>query len=357
MPPARTGVADYSVALVRALRDAGAKVEVNPRHRCERELYHIGNNPTHARIYDRALERPGVVVLHDALLHHFFLGRNSREDYVEEFVYNYGGWNRGLAEELWRGRARSGQDAIYFQYPMLRRLMERSRAVVVHNPAAGATARAHHAGRVFEIPHLLEPVPEPPGYAVEELRAAWEMTPDGCVFGIFGHLRESKRIHTVLNAFERLAARRDIRLLVAGDCVSSDLARALAVRLRHPGILRRPYLADREFWLHAAAVDVCINLRYPSAGETSGIGIRLMGLGKPVMVTTGPEVSRFPGNSIVKVDAGLAEEEMTLCAMQTLADAPMAARGLGQAAKNWVGIHHSPHRAAELLLSALVDYN
>lgn len=357
MPPARTGVADYSAALVRALREAGANVEVNPADACDREVYHIGNNPAHATIYDRALQRPGVVVLHDALLQHFLLGRLSREQYVEEFVYNYGDWTRGLAEELWRGRARSGQDALYFQYPMLRRLMERSRVVVVHNPAAAAAARAHGATRVAEIPHLLEPVPEPPGYAVEQLRVSWAVPPGGCVFGIFGHLRESKRVHTVLNAFERLSARRAIRLLIAGDCVSSDLARALAARLRHPGIVRRPYLRERDFWLHAAAVDVCINLRYPSAGETSGIGIRLMGLGKPVIVTDGPEVSSFPANTIVPVDGGLAEEEMVLCAMEALAGHPVAARRLGQAAREFVGSRHHPQRAAEGLLSALVDYN
>lgn len=357
MPPARTGVADYSAALVRALRDAGVDVAVNPTRPCDRDVYHIGNNPAHAAIYAHALDRPGVVVLHDALLHHFFLGRGSEQQYVEEFVYNYGTWTRGLAQELWRGRARSGQDAIYFGYPMLRRLMERSRAVVVHNPAAASTAEAHHAARIVEIPHLLEPIPEPHGYAVECLRAQWGLPPAACVFGIFGHLRESKRVHTVLNAFERLAAQHSVRLLVAGDCVSSDLARALDARLRHPHVLRKPYLSESEFWLHAAAVDVCINLRYPSAGETSGIGIRLMGLGKPMIVTAGPEVSRFPANTVIPIDAGLAEEEMLLCAMQTLATSPIAARHLGQAARTFITTHHSPQLAVQGLLSALVDYN
>ncbi|MBL8291258.1 MAG: hypothetical protein JNN08_05455 [Bryobacterales bacterium] len=357
MPPARTGVADYSAALVRALRDAGVNVAVNPTRPCDREVYHIGNNPTHAAIYARALDRPGVVVLHDALLHHFFLGRGSEQHYVEEFVYNYGAWTRGLAHELWRGRARSGHDPLYFDYPMLRRLMERSRVVVVHNPAAAATAKAHHAARIVEIPHILEPIPEPPGYAVDCLRAQWALPPAACVFGIFGHLRESKRVHTVLNAFERLAAQDSVRLLVAGDCVSSDLARALDARLRHPHVLRKPYLSESGFWLHAAAVDVCINLRYPSAGETSGIGIRLMGLGKPIIVTAGPEVSRFPTNTVIPIDAGLAEEEMLLCAMHTLATSPIAARRLGHAARNFMTTHHSPQLAVQGLLSALVDYN
>ena len=57
MPPARTGVADYSAALVRALRDAAVDVAVNPTHPCDREIYHIGNNPAHAPLYARALDQ------------------------------------------------------------------------------------------------------------------------------------------------------------------------------------------------------------------------------------------------------------------------------------------------------------
>ena len=61
-------------------------------------------------------------------------------------------------------------------------------------------------------------------------------------------------------------------------------------RSQAPGVIRRPYLPESEFWLAAAAVDACINLRYPAAGETSGIAIRLMGIGKPVLVTDSPEM-------------------------------------------------------------------
>src|ERR1044071_8030421 len=108
LPPARTGVADYAEALLHGLRMHG-RVEIAPA-RCDVALYHLGNNALHASIYRRALERPGVVVLHDAVLHHFFLGQFDREAYVEEFVYNYGEWNRGLAAALWERRAASGSD-------------------------------------------------------------------------------------------------------------------------------------------------------------------------------------------------------------------------------------------------------
>ena len=75
---------------------------------------------------------------------------------------------------------------------------------------------------------------------------------------------------------------------MAGDFVSSDLERvARAAASARTGILRVGYTPERDFWLHAAAVDACINLRYPAAGETSGIAIRLMGIGKPVLMSAG----------------------------------------------------------------------
>jgi hypothetical protein len=84
-----------------------------------------------------------VVVLHDAVLQHFLLGHLSETEYVDEFAYNYGEWNCGLGSELWRGRAGSAADERYFRYPMLRRVAERARAVVVHNPAAARIVKEH----------------------------------------------------------------------------------------------------------------------------------------------------------------------------------------------------------------------
>ena len=162
LPPARTGVADYSAALLGALRRHGL-VEVAPS-RSDVRLYHLGNNQLHAGIYALALEKPGVIVLHDAVLHHFLLGSLSRSQYLEEFAHNYGGWNHGLASELWRDRAGAAGDARYFAYPMLKRVAERALAIIVHNPAAARAVREHAPGaRVIEVPHLyLEPPPVSP---------------------------------------------------------------------------------------------------------------------------------------------------------------------------------------------------
>jgi glycosyltransferase involved in cell wall biosynthesis len=340
LPPARTGVADYSAALLAELRRHG-DVAVAPNN-CDIALYHIGNNALHADIYRRALDRPGVVVLHDAVLNHFLLGQLDEPAYLAEFVYNYGGWHRSLAWDLWRGRAASGSDSRYFEFPMLRRIAESALAVVVHNPAAAAAVRRHApTARIVEIPHLFQEPHLPPLAESLRLRDRLGVSPAAFLFGVFGYLREPKRLMSVLEAFAHVHARLpQTALLVEGSFVSSDLERAAAPLLDGPGIVRLPYLRERDFWTAAAAVDACINLRYPAAGETSGIAIRLMGIGKPLLVTEGSESSGFPEDACIRISAGLGERDSLIEHMILLTSMKQVARAIGLRGADHIQAHH-----------------
>jgi glycosyltransferase involved in cell wall biosynthesis len=344
LPPARTGVADYSAALLEAMRQSGT---VAANRGGDINLYHLGNNALHREIYRRALEEPGIVVLHDAVLQHFFLGELGNEVYVTEFVYNYGAWSEALAARLWAGRARSAAEPLYFQYPMIRRVVERSRAVIVHNARAERIAREHGAAVVHRIPHLFETCSPPPGYEVIRLRERLGVRGADLLFAVFGHLRETKRISTVLRAFARVRReRKNVKLLVAGEFASPDLARALAGELGAEGVIRTGYLPAADFLLHAAASDVCLNLRWPSAGETSGIAVRLMGMGRCVVVTGGEETADFPEAAAIRVEAGPAEEEMLTAFLFWLASSPAKAREIGARAAAHIGELHAPGRVA-----------
>ncbi|MBZ5595195.1 MAG: glycosyltransferase [Acidobacteriia bacterium] len=347
LPPARTGVADYAASLLAALRRHGA-VEVNPR-RADVRLYHLGNNHLHRDIYQRALARPGVAVLHDAVLQHFFLGSLDEQEYAEEFVYNYGEWHRELARQLWRGRSSSGLSQRYFMYPMLRRIAEVSHAVVVHNPAAARMVREHApAARVVEIPHLFAPPDLPSEAETQRYRQTLGLSPRQFVFGVFGYLRESKRIMNILRAFDPVQRRvPGSVLLICGDFVSRDLARAAEPLLGAPGVLRLPHLPEREFWLAASAVDACINLRYPGAGETSGISVRLMGIGKPVMVTTGEETVHYPETACFRIPPGVTEKASLAEHGLVAASLPETVLAMGRRAAEHIRSFHSLDRVAE----------
>jgi glycosyltransferase involved in cell wall biosynthesis len=343
LPPAPTGVADYSETLLSWLRKLGA-VETAPSE-CDIALYHVGNNALHRDIYQRALEHPGIVVLHDAVLQHLLLGTLGQEEYVEEFVYNYGECSRELGRQLWEQRARSGADARYFAYPMLKRIATCARAIIVHNPAAAALVLEHAPNaQVFEIPHLFEQPALPSPEETLRFRASLGLTPKTLLIGTFGHQRETKRLAVLLRAFARTNA--DARLLVSGEFASAAFENAVAPLLNHPAILRTGYLPERDFWRYAAATDVCINLRYPSAAETSGIAIRMMGIGKPVVFTASEALARIPSNACLRLDVGPGEEDTLAGYIDWLAKNREARVEIGRRAAAHIAQFHAPEKIA-----------
>ena len=80
MPPEASGIADYSALLLPALEERldvtvvkrGAK---RPPRGSDVSLYHVGNDPAaHGWILDALRRTPGVVVLHEFVLHHLVSG-------------------------------------------------------------------------------------------------------------------------------------------------------------------------------------------------------------------------------------------------------------------------------------------
>jgi hypothetical protein len=129
-------------------------------------------------------------------------------------------------------------------------------------------------------------------------------------------------------------------LLVAGRFVSSDLERAATPLLGAPGVFRLPYLSEREFWLAAGAVDACINLRHPAAGETSGIAIRFFGLGKPVLLTDSEEAARLPEDACIRIPAGIAEGQSLRQHVILLTLVTEVARAVGRRGSRHIQAHH-----------------
>lgn len=319
-PTGHSGVADYARTLGAALPPVPGVT-----------VFHLGNNHLHLPIYRRLLIRQDpkrVVILHDAVLHHFLLGSLSQADYVEEFVYNYGEWQRDLAQDLWQRRSRSGSDPDYFAYPLLRRAMEAAHLVIVHNPAAERLALQHGATRVELLPHFIECHPPAPTQPIAEWRGSYGLAPDVCLFGIFGHLRESKRVPAIAKAVAQQPPH-TVALLLQGEWGSA----ALRDSLEPTNVIRIGPVPEDQFRLLVASIDVGVNLRYPSAGESSGVLARLMAAAKPALVTQGDEVSHLPPGIVWPIPAGPDEHESLTLAMAYLARHRTHRTEMGRAAR------------------------
>src|SRR6185295_14014648 len=82
-------------------------------------VYHMGNNRHHRFVAERIVERPGILVLHDLVLHHYWveetLAEGRREEYLRLMTAVYG--ERG--EEAGRARADEvSSQTEYFVFPL-----------------------------------------------------------------------------------------------------------------------------------------------------------------------------------------------------------------------------------------------
>jgi glycosyltransferase involved in cell wall biosynthesis len=181
--------------------------------------------------------------------------------------------------------------------------------------------------------------------------------PEGSpLVGSFGNVNTSKRIPQLLEAFARLRHDRPgARLLLVGAVSPGfDLDRRLQrLGLSGAGIVREAYVEEERLWALMAACDVCVSLRSPTMGETSGSVIRQLSLGKPVIVSDVGWFAELPDTVALKVPVDAAETETLHAALELLARDEQARRAMSAAALELVRREHDLDRAAELYVGAL----
>jgi len=91
------------------------------------------------------------------------------------------------------------------------------------------------------------------------------------------------------------------------------------------------FVSDDEFDRHIAAVDRVVNLRYPSAGETSGPLVHVFAIGRPVAVSDYAQFADFPAEIVTRIPF---ESEIDSLAAFMLAELDVAT--LGEAQRAWL---------------------
>jgi glycosyltransferase involved in cell wall biosynthesis len=382
LPPEGTGIADYSAELLPVLgaelaAHGGevvaytARPEAAPRaltavlpvrgyaelsaRRGDHDLvlYHLGNNPDfHAEIYALLGEIPGVVVLHEPMLHHLVRGltlsRGDAEAYVRALRRCHGAPGEAV------GRAFVDQQRPFdiFRFPLFEEAVDRSLGLIVHNEYTRQRVLASRpATTIAVVPHHLSLAELGTDPAVREaeraaLRARLGLAEGVPVLGSYGFVTPAKRLEVMLGALrrlreERLAAGQPAPvLLLAGDVSPYyDLDAVLAAH-GGDGVVHRGGLSLPDFLRAMDLADVAINLRYPTSGETSGTLMRLLGLGKAVVVTDAGSFAELPESCAARVPLDAAEEETLLAILRRLlADEPFR-RALGRNAAHHLATHH-----------------
>ena len=356
MPPERSGIADYAALLLPALRERCEIVPVKrgakrPPRGTDLSVYQIGNNPeVHGWIVDALRRTPGVVVLHDFVLHHLIsgitLGRGDREGYLDALERDGGLVARLLGyavmekriPPLWENRAED--------FPLAGEVLGLATGLVVHSRYVRDRARASgFEGPIWIVPHPAFPVPPLSPAAVG----------GNPLFASFGNVNASKRVPQLLESFARVRKERaeSTLLLVGAVSPGFDLDRRLQrLGLDGAGLVREGYVDERRLWELMLAADVHVSLRSPTMGETSGTAIRALSLGKPLIVSDVGWFSELPGEVALKVPVDEHEVETLVAALELLASRPDVRAAMGAAALELARTTHDLDRVADLNVAA-----
>lgn len=383
LPPATSGIADYSAELLPALARAGvvptlfyegieapsgalrdrfehARVAELAARASEFDVvvYQIGNSaPHHASIYRMALAVPGVVVLHEYMLHHLVkeltLVRGDAEGYVEAMRYSAGATGERAARRL--------LDTHYpvdpWRFPLFEPLVDRSRGVIVHSRFAARRVLASRAAAAVDVvpfPVDLARLPATDASARAAARAELGIAPETFLVATFGFVTPHKRLEPTLSAFAELRRRRPAaELWICGEVSPHfDLASILR-QFGTDGVRVTGRLDLAVFHAAMRATDVAVNLRHPTGGETSASLLRLLGTGVPTVVTDTGSFAELPDGVVAKLPIDDCESELLLALLLRLADDGALRQGLARSARRHVAEHHALDAAAGAYAAAI----
>jgi glycosyltransferase involved in cell wall biosynthesis len=263
-------------------------------------VYHVGNNPDfHARTWFLSQRKPGIVVLHDLKLHHFFEGiyrdkLYDQETYLAILRRYYGelGYEAGLA--WWRQEI-----SITFlaeEFPMTAWAVENALAVIVHTAHARAYVEHETGQPVWQLPLAYASRVRAPAAAG-----------DGGPFprhrrvrlALFGFLNINRRIVEFLAALGSMPERRRFEIHFYGMLFHRPEVEAAVAHLGlGDQVIFHGYLPEEELTAGLAATDLAINLRFPSMGEASSSQLRIWDHALPSLVTRTGGYANLPADSV-----------------------------------------------------------
>jgi glycosyltransferase involved in cell wall biosynthesis len=375
MPPSKTGIATYSSELVPALAKhfditvftatSAAQVPAGLKSAdfatdpgvlksipaFNRVVYHLGNNPYfHLDILRAFLLWPDAVVLHDTVLY-FLAAGAGRGGLLRELLHSDPASAFAVIDEI--DHRSPGRNPLRYgapsKYPCLMRILHAASHVIVHNQSAKQEILARgYDGPVTVVPLLHYRTEDGSREAdLQAVRSRYGLS-DGCVLlGVFGFIGPTKRLDKVFEALGRVVSTgqlTDVRLVVVGEGDPiGDLIREHGLERI---VISTGFVDDGEFRRLLTAVDVVLNLRYPSHGESSATLVQALMYGKPCIVTDDASFSDFPDNCVIKVGHEASEVDQIAHALVRLAESHSVRERVGSEGRRFVAAHHSPAQVA-----------
>jgi len=371
LPPQRTGIADYSADLLpelagvadltlfadepsKVLPEFGARYELRPaaklpglRWSYDMVVYQIGNSLFHRDILRMACRYPGLAVLHDETLHHLIstitAGEGGFPAYVRELAYAKGVEGADRAREI-----NAGAETPLFSWTLNNRLVDLSLGTLVHSRSVQRRLLSGHPQS--QIGYVSQAMPLPAQRDRSDVRRRLGIPVDTFVIVTCGGVTPEKRLDLVTEAFLKLRAEygKAYWVVVGASAAGGQLWYDRIVRAgAETSTLVLGYLEDMQAFSDAiATADVCVNLRDPSAGETSASALRALALGVPVVASDAGWYRELPDTICARIRHDGTEVSQMVNALASWHLDPGSCRAAGEAGRLFVAEQHDPRRSA-----------
>jgi glycosyltransferase involved in cell wall biosynthesis len=304
-------------------------------------VYNMGDYlPFHGHMHAVAQRDPGVVILHDRVLHHLYAGlwlnapEPARETYVERMRAYYGDRGAEIARASLEGERPPvwESDEEVLSYPLYEEGISRAHGVVTHSEGQADDIRSRWLGPVRAL-HL-------PCYSdvLRRVDGAPPRESDGPLRLLtVGHLNPNKQVHRVvemLAADPELAARVHYTVVGPDDGFKgyvSDLRELIARHADRVSVEVLGWRPDAELDRLMAGADVFVNLRHPVMEGSSASLMRQLAYGRPILCFDAGFFGELPEGSVARVPTGdfAAADE----ALRRLVGSPEQRRALGERAR------------------------
>lgn len=324
----------------------------NSRLFAKLNVYNFGNDVRfHAGIFEVSRKVPGLAVMHDTRLHHFFfeLYRHAEPpwvEYIDMAARLYGRRGEVNASQI---VAEDGRciDEFVEEMPFIEAIADEAIAVICHSKTARDDIR-----RWSDAPVLMVPLPYAPPVAAPRGSRVWA-PPWRLV--MYGYLNPNRRLESILRALGGLRDRIDFRLDVFGTLWDQRVVESLIAREGLSSHVKlHGFVTEQTLDEAISSAHLTFNLRYPTMGEASGGILRSWAHATPALVTDAGWYSDLPEAVALKLSV-VNEVAEVQEGVSRLDAEPAKFEAMGAAARRWLGEIHSPDGYVEALADALGD--
>ncbi len=317
-------------------------------------IYNMGDYlPFHQKIYEISQQHPGIIILHDYVMHNFLAGyylhtKKQPEFYVQTMKNIYGEKGEQITRDFLAGKLDTPLWEIsqMINYPLFEPIITGAFGVIVHS-----NFLKEKVSNYSNVP--VETIYFPAHYKSDlelstadkaDIKTELGIDKETLILLTFGHINPNKNILEILEvlgenknifsnyqyffigATENLSYYEDIKTLINNY--------QIAANIKFLG-----YQSDIVLQNYLEISDILINLRNPAMEGASGSLLQQLYAGKPIIVSNTGFYQEIPDDCILKTSITKEEQkEDLISALKLLFQNPEYRQKLGTNAQNFAKI-------------------